>query len=171
MRRPDTARLGPFWNWKTALCSGLYRAPAFVGVSLRHGLPAAARAGAAEFLLFALICGLSGAAVERLRHLRPDWLARLIILGVIPASLHLCEFALHAALGTPARRSGLAVSLGLTVVSEAFSWYAMRQGALLTGGEGRRLSDDLRRMPALVRGFLLLPCSWRGHTQHRAVGS
>lgn len=115
----------------------------------------AIQAGIAEFLLFCCLSGFTGAAVQRIRHLRPEWLARVLILGAIPALTHLSEFLLHTALATPARRSAIVVSLGLSVVSEAFTWHVMRQGAMLAGPAGASLSADLRRMPALVWGFVL----------------
>ena len=152
-----SAGLATLWNWKTALCSGLYRAPAYVLVSLRYGTAEAARAGLIEFLLFCVLCGLSGALVQRLKHYRPLWLARLVILVCIPLCIHACEFAVHAASGTAARHSGILTSLVMTAISEAFRWYAMRQGALLTGRTQASLLSDLARMPSLILGFLALP--------------
>ncbi|MBI5281196.1 MAG: hypothetical protein HY858_05885 [Candidatus Solibacter usitatus] len=148
----------PIWNWKTALCSGLFRAPAFAAVSLRAGWHVAARSGLTEFVLFAAVSGSTGAAIQRFRHLRPAWLARLVILGILPAAMHLSEFAWHSLLDTPARCSGVFLSIAMSVVAEAFSWYAMRQGAMLTGGDGNSLLRDLSRMPAIAAGFLLWIC-------------
>jgi hypothetical protein len=153
----------PIWNWKTALCSGLFRAPAFVAVSLRHGGLAAAQAGLAEFVLFASMVGFTGALVQRLRHLCPAWLARITILVVLPSLIHLCEFSMHSLLGSPARKHGLALSVLMTVISEAFSWHAMRNGALLAGREGDSLLRDLARMPALIGGFLLWIAGRQNH--------
>jgi hypothetical protein len=146
--------MSPVWNWKTALFSGLYRASGFVVVSAHHGGASASRAGLAEFLLFAAVNGFAGAVVQRVRHLRPLWIARLVVLGLLPAAMHLAEFGLHTALGTPARRSGLVVSICMSLLSETFNWHAMRQGAMLAGGEGASLATDLGRVPALTVSYL-----------------
>jgi len=146
--------VSPVWNWKTALASGCYRAPAFIIVSVRAGWAGAARASLAEFLLFATIAGFTGAAVQRVRNLRPEWTAWLIIFGVLPLVMHTSEYLLHTALGSAAWRRGMMVSLALTVLSESFAWHGMRQGAWLAGAGGRPLLEDLARLPFLVAGYL-----------------
>lgn len=146
--------MSPVWNWKTALASGCYRAPAFIFVSTRAGWAGVARAGLAEFLLFATVAGFTGAVVQRVRNARPEWAAWLIIVGVLPLVMHTSEFLLHTALGSVAWRRGMMVSLALTVLSESFAWHVMRQGAWLAGDDGRPLLEDLARLPVLVVGYL-----------------
>jgi len=137
------------WNWKTALCSGLYRAPAFLAVSLRAGPEAAGQAAAVEFLLFASVSGFAGAVTQRLCRLRPAWHALLWLLGVLPACIHTAEWALHHALQTPGRRRGLLLSIAMTLIAEAFNWFVMRGGLFLAGPGSSSLQDDLRRLPGL----------------------
>jgi len=146
--------VSPVWNWKTALFSGLYRAPGFAAVSWRFGVEEAARAGAAEFALFAVMAGFTGALTQRVRNLRPVWAASLIVLVVIPLCLHSVEWLAHTALGSVAKGRGVALSLAMTVVAELFNWYVMRQGAMLAGREGAPFVADVKRIPALIGGFL-----------------
>lgn len=143
------------WNWKTALCSACYRAPAYFLVSLRLGPAQAFRASAAEFLLFGIMAGFTGALIERLRHLRPLWLAALLLLGALPLCLHTAEWLTHSALGTPARRHGLLLSIAMSILSDAFTWRLMHSGAMLTGPHSRPLLADLARIPAILFTGLL----------------
>jgi hypothetical protein len=138
------------WNWKTALCSGLYRAPAFLAVSLRAGAEAAGRAAAAEFLLFAAVSGFAGAVTQRLCRLRPWWHALFWLLGVLPLCVHTAEWAVHSALQTPGRRRGLILSIAMTLIAEAFNWFVMRGGLFHAGPGASPLLDDLRRLPRLL---------------------
>lgn len=146
------------WNWKTALWSGLYRAPAFFAVTLHSGgLGAAARAGGIEFALFATVAGFTGALTQRVRHLQPAWLRVLIVAAGIPAILHSSEWLVHGLAGTAARKTGVLVSICMTVVAELFNFYAMRRGVLLAGIEGGGFWSDLRQLPAVVLGFTTWP--------------
>lgn len=146
------------WNWKTALWSGLYRAPAFFAVTLKSGgLGAAAKAGAIEFALFATVAGFTGALTQRVRHLEPAWLRALIVAIGIPALLHSSEWLVHGLAGTPARKTGVLVSICMTVVAELFNFYAMRRGLLLAGREGGGFWSDVRQLPAVVLGFTTWP--------------
>jgi hypothetical protein len=75
-------------------------------------------------------------------------------MGVIPVCLHLAEWCVHRLSGTPGRNRGVLISVGMTVLAVSFNWFAMRRGALLAGLEGHSFLEDMKRMPALVVGFL-----------------
>lgn len=144
-----------FWNWKTALFSGMYRASGFIASSWKFGVVEAARAGAVEFALFAALAGFTGAAIQRVRDLRPAWIAAVVVLVAIPALLHVSEWLVHGRMNSAGRSRGVAVSIGMTALGELFSWHVMKEGAMLTGEEGRTLGEDLKRIPSLLGGFLL----------------
>jgi len=144
----------PAWNWKSALWSGLYRSPAFLIAGWKAGLAAALRGAGVEFLLFAAISGFTGAATQRFRHAQPPWKARLVILGIIPACLHLAEWTTHTIAGTQGRGRGVLISISMTVLAAAFNWYAMRRGAFLAGHEGESLLNDIKRLPTIAFGFV-----------------
>lgn len=145
------------WNWKTALCSGFYRGPAFFFASLKLGLAEALRAAGAEFLLFAAMAGFTGALIQHIRFLQPVWLRMTLLLAGVPAILHTGEWFGHTLLGTPARNRGVAFSVVLSIVAALFNLYAMRKGALVAGREGDSFLLDLARFPRLIGGFLAWP--------------
>ncbi len=143
------------WNWKTALFSGVYRASGFIVSSWQFGPVEAARAGALEFVLFSTLAGFTGAAIQRVRNVKPAWVAGTVALVAIPGLLHASEWLVHGRFHSAARERGVALSIGMTALAELFSLYVMREGAMLTGEEGRSLAEDVTRIPALVAGFLL----------------
>lgn len=145
------------WNWKTALWSGLYRSPAFFAVTVKAGLGHALQAAAIEFALFATVAGFTGALTQRVRFLHPVWLRVLFVVVLIPAILHGSEWLVHGLAGTPSRKTGVIVSICMTVVAELFNFYAMRRGVLVAGSEGGSFGHDLRRLPAVVAGFVAWP--------------
>jgi hypothetical protein len=147
----------PRWNWKTALWSGLYRSPAFFIAAIRSGWGPAVRASLVEFLLFASIAGITGALTQRFRKVRPAWLSALLILGLMPLVIHTAEFLVHTLAGTPNRRTGVLISMGMTAAGVTFNWYCMHHGAFLAGEEGQPFLHDVKRIPALLFGFLTLP--------------
>ncbi len=150
--------MSPHWNWKTAVWSGMYRAPAFFIAGYKSGFAAALRGAGVEFLLFAAMAGFTGAATQRFRNLQPPWKARAVILCLIPACLHAAEWLTHTLAGTKGRSRGVLISIAMTVVAVAFNWYAMRRGALLAGGEGASFFNDLKRMPRIIAGFIAWLC-------------
>lgn len=145
------------WNWKTALCSGFYRGPAFFLASLKLGLAEALRAAGIEFLLFAAMAGFTGALIQNIRFLQPVWWRMTLLLAGVPAILHTGEWFGHTWLGTPARNRGVLFSVILSIVAALFNLYAMRKGALVAGREGDSFLLDLARFPRLIGGFLAWP--------------
>jgi hypothetical protein len=49
--------------------------------------------------------------------------------------------------------AAMLVSIAVSVVSLFFNWLLMRNGLLVTGAGSARLLDDMRRLPAVLRGF------------------
>jgi hypothetical protein len=145
------------WNWKTALCSGFYRGPAFFFASLKLGVGEAFRAAGVEFALFAAMAGFTGALIQNVRFLQPAWLRMTVLLGGVPAILHAGEWFGHTWLGTPARNRGVLFSVVLSIIAALFNLYAMRKGALVAGHEGDSFLLDLIRLPRLIGGFLIWP--------------
>jgi hypothetical protein len=147
----------PAWNWKSALWSGLYRSPAFFIAGMRTGWGPALRASLVEFLLFASIAGITGAATQRFRKVKPRWLSAVLILVLMPVVIHSAEWLVHTLAGTPNRKTGILISLGMTALGVTFNWYCMHHGAFLAGTEGRPFSHDLRQIPRLILGYITLP--------------
>ena len=60
---------------------------------------------------------------------------------------------------TPAslpRLGGLIFSFCFTALASAFSWYAMRRGAMLGGIDQTTLPHDLKALPGIAISFLLV---------------
>jgi hypothetical protein len=68
----------------------------------------------------------------------------------------LAQLAVHRMAGTPHRSGGLVTSFCLAAVASAFSWYAMRQGAMLGGIDETTVGHDLRSLPGITLDFLLV---------------
>jgi hypothetical protein len=157
------------WNWKSAWLSILLRAPIFLAATAHRGLRTTLAAVLTECFFCALTAGFYGALIQNLRNAKPPWLTALFLALAVPATFQVLEAYLHWARGTPHLRIAEGASITVAVVSSLFNWYAMQQGALLVGNEGRSFRSDLRRLPRLLVSFLgrVLrdPQEHRKHTQ------
>ena len=143
------------WNWKAALMSAVYRAPIFFVTSLRAGWRLAVSAMFAETAFRVVTSGFFGAATQAIRRLEPPWLAVLLVLVLAPAAVQLLEFGVHWLRGTPNLRTGVLISTAMTAIASLFNWYAMRQGTMLTGRDGKPFWSDMKRFPILIYGFVM----------------
>lgn len=143
------------WNWKAAMFSSLFRGSIFFTANLSAGWRAAVGALAAEFVLRAATSGFYGALTQAFRRVEPAHLAAVTVILLLPIVTHSLEFLVHWARGTPKLVASIAVSACFTCVSTLFNLYAMRRGTLVTGDGGSGLVDDMKRMPAVIAGFLM----------------
>ncbi len=144
------------WNWKSAMFSALMRGGIFFTVNLKAGWRAAVGAMLVEFAWRTATSGGWGAVTQMLRKVKPDWQAVLGAMLVVPAVSHSIEFTIHYTRGTPVLARSILTSICFTQISNLFNLYAMRKGALIVGAEARPLSEDMKRVPALIGGFLLV---------------
>ncbi len=144
------------WNWKSALFSSLFRGAIFFAVNLKAGRNAALGAMCAEFVWRAATSGGWGAFTQKLCRVRPFWQAIVGTMLVMPAAAHSIEFTIHYLRGTPVLARSILVSVCFTQISDLFNLYVMRHGAMLVGAGSRPFAEDMRRIPALVLGFLLV---------------
>ena len=156
LRHPVQVLLGHF-NWKTALFSTLLRCGIYFAVNLSAGFGAAWSALLTEVSYRAVLVGLEGALTQTFRQVQPAWQATLGALLVVPLFGHSVELTVHYLRGTVNLRASFAASVAFTVLATLFTLYAMRQGALVVGGESRPFAEDLKRLPALLAGFVALP--------------
>ena len=145
------------WNWKSALLSVVLRGPIFVIASVRRGWEAAGSALLVESVFCALTAGFYGTVVQALRDAQPAWLNGLLITLVMPALFQGLEYFMQRMHGTPHLRAAEIASVIGGALSALFNWYAMRQGALLVGKEGKTLAGDVMRFPVLLYNCVLLP--------------
>ena len=156
LRHPQKILL--LWNWKAALLSLLLRGPIFLVASIRRGWQTALAALLTESAFCVISAGSYGAVVQTLRDAQPLWLTGIFLTVIVPATFQAMEYWLHRLRGTPHLRPAEFVSLTVSALSALFNWYAMRRGTLLVGAEGDSLGSDVRRLPALIFGFVsLLP--------------
>ena len=148
--------LVPPWSWKAAACSAVLRAATFFVTNLRSGRWEATKAMLVEALFAIFAGGLIGAISQQLRRAKPLWATAVLVWAGLPVIMVLAQFGVHRIAGTPHLGAGLVTSFCLAAVASAFSWYAMRQGAMLGGNDETSVVHDLRALPAIVFGFLLV---------------
>lgn len=144
------------WNWKSAMFSSLFRGAIFFVVNLEAGRDAALGAMFAEFVWRAATSGGWGAFTQKLCRVRPFQQAILGTMIVMPAAAHTIEFTIHYLRGTPVLAKSILVSVCFTQISDLFNLYVMHRGAMLVGAESRPFAEDVRRIPGLIVGFLLV---------------
>ncbi len=142
------------WNWKSAVTSSFLRGIIYFTTNVSAGLEAAAGAMAAEWIYRTGISGLYGSVTQSFRTARPVWAANLFIMVALPLTSHAIEFLIHYVRGTPRLGPSTIASVCFTAVSTLFNLYAMRRGVLVVDEERRPFADDLKKMPAVIGGFL-----------------
>ncbi len=148
--------LVPVWSWKSASISALLRACTFFATNLRAGRFDAIRAGLVEACFAIFAAGLMGAVSQRLRLARPAWATAVVVWLAMPFVMLLAQFGVHHLAGTPHLGTGLVASFCFAAVASSFSWYAMRHGVLLGGDAETSLAHDIRHMPKIVLGYILM---------------
>lgn len=144
------------WNWKSAMFSALMRGGIFFTVNLKAGWRAAIGAMLVEFAWRTATSGGWGAVTQMLRKVKPEWQAVIGAMLVVPAISHSIEFTIHYTRGTPVLARSILTSICFTQISNLFNLYAMRKGALIVGTGARPLGEDMKRVPSLIGGFLLV---------------
>jgi len=144
------------WNWKSAVFSALFRGLIFFTLNLKAGWRAAVGAMLAEFVWRTATSGGWGAATQMLCSVRPMWQALFGSMFVVPLVAHTLEFIIHYTRGTPVLAKSILVSICFTQISDLFNLYVMSNGAMLVGDGARPFGEDMRRVPALIGGFLLV---------------
>ena len=135
--------------------SALVRGLLFFTTNLSAGLGAATGAFVAEVIFRVCTAGFYGALTQRIGRIEPEGRSMLIAMVVLPSLAHGLEFAVHWLRATPNLTVSLTASIGFTVISTAFNVYAMRRGVLTCGPGSGSILDDLRRLPRLVRDFVV----------------
>ena len=144
------------WNWKAALLSAGLRGLVFFAATRSSGLDAARTALAVEFAYRVAATGCFAALTQAFSRATPGWAATAIVIVAIPAAAHVLQYGVHRLAGTVELDRGMAASVAFTVVSAAFTLYAMRRGVFIVGDPGRRpFWRDLADMPGLVAGFVI----------------
>ncbi len=147
--------LVPPWSWKAAALSAIVRAGSFFVSNLRSGPREAVRAMLVEAVFAVFTAGIIGAISQRLRAANPAWATAAVVCLGLPGAMTLAQFLVHRAAHTPHVGPGLVASFCLAASAAAFTWYAMRHGALLGGARSTSLRHDLQSLPGITLGFVL----------------
>jgi hypothetical protein len=142
------------WNWKSAIFSSLIRAQIFFLTNLAAGWRAATGAMLAEFLYRGITAGFYGALTQAFREAEPEWAAGIAVSLLLPISSHALELTVHSLRHTPKLYTSIITSVCFTIFSTLFNQYAMRRGALVVGQGAGSVASDLKRIPALIAGFV-----------------
>lgn len=154
MLRDPVHAIGRRWNYKAALLSATTRGCLFFLTNSPAGRQAATAALVTEFVFRFAASGFFGAMTQAFRNAKPERVALLTAMFLLPCVSHLLELAVHWLRGTPRLSASIAASVCFTAFSTAFHLFAMRRGALIVGDEQRSLLADLRSLPGLVVSFL-----------------
>lgn len=156
MLRDPIRTIVPPWSWKAAACSAVVRALAFFATNLQSGRTAATKAMLIEAAYAVLAGGLIGAVSQQLRRARPLWATGLLVCVVLPALMTFAQLAVHHVAKTPHQSGGVILSLCFAALAAAYSWYAMRRGAMLGGTDATTVWHDLQSLPRISLDFFLL---------------
>jgi hypothetical protein len=142
------------WNWKAGFLSGVFRAALFA-IAVVPREPAALRGVAIQLAFRVAIGGMWGSLAQAFREAEPAWLAGVFVAAVLPAGVHLVEYAALRAGHVSHIRAGMIASVSLSVISLLLNWGLMRKGLLLTGKGTDSFATDLSRLPSALIDFLL----------------
>ncbi len=144
------------WNWKAAFVSGVVRGLLFLAMTRGSGVEAAGAALGVEFAYRVASTGGWSALTQAFRRATPGWAAGLVVMVAIPVTAHALEFGVHLLAGTVELGRAMVASMALTVVSAAFTLFAMRRGVLIVGDADRRpFRRDIAALPGLVADFFI----------------
>jgi hypothetical protein len=100
------------------------------------------------------LVGDSGAIDQAFTEAEPVWAATAVVMVAVPLLSRAIEFLIHWLAGTPELLVGVLVSLAFSAVSNPFTLFAMRRGALVVGAEDAdSFSRDLLRLPRIAIEF------------------
>lgn len=134
----------------------MVRALAFFATNLQSGHTAATKAMLVEAVYAIFAGGLIGALSQQLRAAKPLWATALLLCLGLPGLMTLAQAVVHHYAGTPHQSGGFLVSLGFAALTALYSWYAMRQGAMLGGAEATTVQHDLQSLPRISLDLVLL---------------
>jgi hypothetical protein len=147
------------WNWKCALLSATARSLIYLAAMARTHVHGSLAAVLVEMGYVTLTAGLYAGLQQKALGFRSRLLGNLTVAAFVPGLAQVLDWLTHRAVGLAAPlRATLAVSI-FTAVSALFHLYVMRRGVFLTG-QGRSLFDDIRRIPRLLAGFVLIPVAF-----------
>ena len=148
--------LVPPWSWKAAAFAATVRGLAFFVTNLRSGRTEATKALVVEAIFAFFAGGAIGAISQQLRKAEPLWATAAVVWFGLPGVMLLAQSGVHRLAHTPHLSGGLILSFCLSAISAAFSWYAMRHGAMLGGTQETTIAHDFGALPGIFVDFLMV---------------
>jgi len=115
---------------------------------------------AVEMAYVTLTAGIYAGMQQRALGLRSRLIGNFVVAVGVPGLAQYFEWLTHRTIGPAAPARAIVAACIFSLVSALFHLHVMRRGVFLTGGAGRTLADDFRRIPRLVLAFVLLPYEW-----------
>ena len=153
--REPIKTLVPPWSWKAAAFAAALRGAAFFLTNLEAGRGEATKALVVEAVFAFVTGGLIGAISQQLRNAEPLWATAAVVWLGLPGMMLLAQSGVHRLAHTPHLSGGLLLSFLVSAISAAFSWYAMRHGAMLGGSDETTVLHDIEVLPKILLNFLL----------------
>ncbi|WP_263385852.1 hypothetical protein [Granulicella arctica] len=153
--RNPVKTLVPPWSWKAAAFAAAVRGAAFFLTNLQAGRGEATKALVVEAVFAFVTGGLIGAISQQLRNAEPLWATAAVVWIGLPGMMLLAQSGVHRLAHTPHLSGGLLLSFLVSAISAAFSWYAMRHGAMLGGSDETTVLHDIEVLPKILLNFLL----------------
>ncbi len=151
------ATLWRAWSWKAAILSAFFRSGLFFLTNLKAGDRKAIHAFLVEAVFAVFATGFMGAVSQHLRNARPVWATATVVWIAMPAASTVAQFAVHRAAKTPHLGTGIALTFCLAAIAGSYSWYAMKNGALLGGADQTTIEHDIKTLPKITLSYLLAP--------------
>jgi hypothetical protein len=154
LRRPGW-HISTHWNWKTAIMSVAFRSSVFFVTNVAFGFRTATKAWLVDAVFRVPLVGIYGAIGQAFTDAQPAWAASTVVMIGVPLLARAIEFVIHWIAGTPQLMTGVIVSLACSAVSNPFTLFAMRRGALVVGVDGEdSLWRDVSRLPRIAVDFV-----------------
>jgi hypothetical protein len=153
--REPVKTLVPPWSWKAAAFAAAVRGAAFFFTNLQAGRGEATKALIVEAVFAFVTGGLIGAISQQLRNAEPLWATAAVVWIGLPGMMLLAQSGVHRLAHTPHLSGGLLLSFLVSAISAAFSWYAMRHGAMLGGSDETTVLHDIEVLPKILLHFVL----------------
>jgi hypothetical protein len=144
------------WNWKTAALSAIFRValwPLAMGGRERLLSPGSLRGVWIEFVFRIAVGGFWGSLLQVFSGARPEWLAGIGLVFLLPGCVHLLEYLALRTGGAAHASEATLTSIAFSVASLFVNWCLMRKGVLLTGHGTASLVADLRRIFGIMTGL------------------
>lgn len=151
--------------------SAAARSLVYLAATIRSGLRGSLAIVLVEVAYVTLTAGIYAGMQQQALRLRSRWLGNLIVAVGVPALAQTMDWLTHRLTGPAVAQKAIFAVCIFTFLSALFHLHVMRNGAFLTGGQGRSLVDDFRRMPRLIVGFVVKPAKFISARLPRATSS